>query len=154
MRCVVEDGGDKGAGELRKGLEELGERLERLERILGEISRPLAGFQDITSGYLKLLSMYSEHGAISPELIVPELKDPISRAVINVLFQKGDQNVSQIAEGLKRARGKASRRTVREKLLELEGTGLVARGGTSSRPTYSVSDELVRKWSKLLGFVK
>ena len=138
----------------KKEVDELAERLDRLESILGEISRPLSSVQNITSAYFRLLNMYSEHGSISPELIVPEIKDPISRDIINILFQRSALNVSQVTEALKKRRGKASRRIVRAKLLELEKGGVVVGEREGSRRTYSVSEELLKKWSQLLGFYK
>ncbi|MCK5548282.1 MAG: hypothetical protein KAI64_04660, partial [Thermoplasmata archaeon] len=74
---------------LKKEIDELGKRLGRLEEILGELSSPLERFQDVTSSYFKLLNLYSEHGTISPEVIVPEVKDPISKDIIQILFEKG-----------------------------------------------------------------
>jgi len=145
---------DKEKEWLKKELEELGERLSRLEGVLNEISKPLDKFREVTSNYFKLINIYSEHGAISPELIVPEVKDPISKDIINALFEKGDQNISQITESLKKRRGKASRRIVRHKLQELEDKGIVIRGESTAHPTYSVSSELIKKWSQLLGFYK
>jgi DNA-binding transcriptional ArsR family regulator len=139
----------------RKGeLEELGQRLDRLESILNEISKPLENFYGITGNYLRLLKFYSEHGSISPEHIVPGLKDPISKDIVNVLFQKNEQNISQITESLKRVRGTASRRIVREKLRELESAGVVVKVEGSKQAKYSVAPELIKKWSQLLGFNK
>ena len=139
---------------LKKEIDELGKRLGRLEEILGELSSPLERFQDVTSSYFKLLNLYSEHGTISPEVIVPEVKDPISKDIIQILFEKGDQNVSQITESLKKRRGKASRRTVKTKLHELEGSGVLQMEQSSKWATYSISPELVKKWSQLLGLHK
>jgi DNA-binding transcriptional ArsR family regulator len=150
----VEKDKDKVRGGPKKELEELGERLDRLESILTEISKPLENFRDMTSNYFRLINLYSEHGTISPELIVPEVKDPISKDIINVLFQKNEQNISQITESLKKRRGKASRRIVRQKVQELEKAGLVMKGDESQHPKYSVTPELVKKWSQLLGFNK
>jgi len=145
---------DKEKEWLKEELEALGNRLNKLETILDEISKPLERYRDLTSSYFKLLNLYSEHGVISPELIVPEVKDPISKDIINVLFRKSDQNISQITESLKKMRGTASRRIVRQKLHELEGQGYVLKEGSSRQQKYSISSELTKKWSQLLGLNK
>jgi DNA-binding transcriptional ArsR family regulator len=144
----------KDEGAMKNELDELGQRLDRLESILNEISKPLENFYGMTGNYLRLLKFYSEHGSISPEHIVPELKDPISKGIVNVLFQKNEQNISQITESLKRLRGTASRRIVREKLRELESTGVVIKDEGSKQAKYSIAPELIKKWSQLLGFNK
>jgi DNA-binding HxlR family transcriptional regulator len=150
------EGGSKKAdpaeGAKKGELDELGQRLDRLESILNEISKPLENFYGVTGNYLRLLKFYSEHGSISPEHIVPEVKDPISKGIVNVLFQKNEQNISQITESLKKLRGTASRRIVREKLRELESTGVVIKEEGSKQAKYSIAPELIKKWSQLLGF--
>ena len=139
---------------LKKELDELGKRLDRLEAILGEVTEPLEKFRGLVSDYFRLLRLYSQHGMISPELVTPEVKDPISKDIISVLFERKEQNISQITESLKKRRGKASRRIVRQKLQGLEAKGIVIREEGSHRPTYSISPELIKKWSQLLGFYK
>jgi DNA-binding transcriptional ArsR family regulator len=139
---------------LKEELDELGERMNRLETILDEISKPLSRYRELTSNYFKLIDLYSEHGMISPELIVPEVKDPISKDIVNVLFHKSEQNISQITELLRKRRGSASRRIVREKLKELEDKGYIVKESISRQQKFSVSPELTKKWSQLLGFYK
>src|SRR5947199_6980933 len=110
--------------------------------------------QTITRGYFRLLDLYTKHGAVSPDLVIPGLKDDISKHIVTALFEKGDRNISQVTEAVKGKRGTASRRIVRERIQELEEQGLlVSAPGTRVR-TYLVCEVIVNKWSQVLGFPK
>lgn len=144
-------------GDLQKDVRELRKQVEALRAALGEVAEPyreLAGFmeqiQTITRGYFRLLDLYAKHGSVSPELVVPGLKDDISKAILTVLFEKGDRNVSQITDAVKGKRGTASRRIVRERLHELVKNGVILESTGSRAKTYRVSEELAAKWSILL----
>ncbi len=148
-------------GDLQKDVKELRKQVEALREALSEVAGPyreLAGYLDqiqtITRGYFRLLDLYAKHGAVSPDLVVPGLKDDISKAILTVLFEKGDRNVSQITEAVKGKRGTASRRIVRERLHELEERGAVVASTGSRAKTYRVSDEVAAKWSQVLGLSK
>lgn len=147
-----------GDEELKEQIKELSEKMERLEEAFAAIANPyreLRGymdqFQSISSGYFKLLGLYQKHGAVSPEMIVPDLKDPISKDIVKVLFEKPDKNISRITELLKRERGKASRRIVREKLQDLVERGVVEETAEGKAKTYRVTDVIAEKWLELLG---
>ncbi|MCK5309377.1 MAG: helix-turn-helix domain-containing protein, partial [Thermoplasmata archaeon] len=74
--------------------------------------------------------------------------------ILVILFEKKELNVSQIAENLREKRGSASRKTVRDKLKELEEADAIEVLDDKKVKRYKVSDELVDKWLKLLGVVK
>ncbi|TET90742.1 MAG: hypothetical protein E3J35_05485 [Methanomassiliicoccales archaeon] len=149
--------GEEEDEDIRKELKELSAKIDRLEETLTKISAPysdlvgyLAKFQNISQSYFKLLDLYDKHGSLSPEIIIPGLKDPISKDIIVILFNKKEQNISQITEELKKRRGTASRRIVREKLKALEEQDVVVcKEGTKTKK-YSISPEVVEKWSQLL----
>ena len=91
--------------DLRKGLKELRDQVEALREAIARVAGPyeeIAGYverlRDITRGYFRLLDFYARHGAISPDLVVPGLKDDISRHLVSALFEKGDRNISQRSE--------------------------------------------------------
>ncbi len=86
-------------------------------------------------------------------MAIHELKDPITRDIVKVLFEKGGRNISQITESVRNLRGKASRRIVRERLQNLESKGVVVATTQSRGKVYDVSDETARRWSKVLGLV-
>ena len=105
--------GDK---DLRKEIQELREQVEVLNAALDRITRPygqlfeyLDRFQGIAKSYFRVLDLYQKYGAVSPEIVVPGLKDPIAREIVKALFEKGDRNVSQVTEAVKARRGTASR---------------------------------------------
>ena len=136
---------------LRKEVRELNERIRELEEIIVQLREPFQQLHSITRGYTRLIDLYMKFGSVSPDIIVPTLKDPISKEILNVLFERNGQNISQITDAVRTRRGSASRRIVREKLAAMEEDGLVKRKSTKKAVEYFVSDELVRKWSEVLG---
>ena len=149
------------AGDLQKEVRELRKQMEALREALAEVTKPyreLAEYMDqlqsITRGYFRLLDLYTKHGAVSPDVVVPGMKDDISKAILTALFEKGDRNISQITEVVKGKRGTASRRIVRERLQDLVKQGVVVESGGSRGHTYRVSDEVTAKWSQVLGLSK
>src|SRR6058998_4272804 len=112
-----------GEGDLRDDVRELRKQVEALRDVLGQVAEPyreIAGYldelQSIARGYFRLLDLYAKHGAVSPDVVVPGLKDDISKAILMALFEKADRNISQIADAVKAKRGTSSRRIVRERL--------------------------------------
>jgi hypothetical protein len=154
-------GEDEEEEDIRKEIKQLSEKIDRLEETLSRISRPyseftdyLSQFQSISKGYFRLLDLYEKHGSLSPEIIIPDLKDPISKEIVVILFSKKEQNISQITAELKKRRGTASRKTVRERLASLVENNVVVCEEGSKTKKFSISDEVVEKWSKMLGLPK
>ena len=71
-----------------------------------------------------------------------------------ILFDKGERNVSQIADQMRQRRGSASRRIIRERLEKLAEDGIVTVSTDSKQRRFSISDDVVQKWSQLLGLQK
>jgi DNA-binding transcriptional ArsR family regulator len=147
--------------DIRKEIKELSGKIDKLEETLSKISKPysdivgyMSQFQNISKGYFRLLDLYDKHGSLSPEIIIPGLKDPISKEIVIILFNKKGQNISQITEELKKRRGTASRRIVREKLSALVEDNIVVFEEGAKTKKYSISDEVVEKWSQMLGLPK
>jgi DNA-binding transcriptional ArsR family regulator len=147
--------------DLRKEIKELSEKMERLEKTLKEISTPysqvvgyMERFQEISKGYFKLLELYERHGAVSPEVLLPGLKDPISVEIIKILFDAKERNISEMTRDLKRRRGSASRRIVRERLQILEEKGAIECVSTGKSKKYRISQEMLNKWSQVLALPK
>lgn len=147
--------------DLRKDLRELKEQIEALREAVASVAKPyqelttyLEWLQKISRNYFRLLELYQRYGSLSPELVIPGMKDDISRHIVSTLIDRGDRNISQITDAVKAKRGTASRRIVRERLAELEKTGVVVASPGSRGRTFRVTDEIVTKWSQLLGLPK
>ena len=144
--------------DLGRQIKELSKKMESVEDALSRVSEPysqlldyIQRFQKISGSYFKMLGLYQRHGAISPDLLIPGVKDSISRDIVKVLFERDGQNISQITEKLKDLRGSSSRRIVRERLKGLEGKGVVKGKGSSRSKEYWLTAEYVDKWYDLLG---
>lgn len=144
--------------ELEKQIKSLSEKMESVEEAMSRVSGPysqlldyIERFQKISSSYFRMLGLYQRYGAISPDLLIPGVKDPISRDIVKVLFERDGQNISQITERLKEMRGTSSRRIVRERLKELEAKGVVGAKGSSKSRDYWLTEQYVDKWYDLLG---
>ena len=147
--------------DLRKEIRELRAQIEALRTALSDVTRPYAELmayvnrlQDASRGYFRILGLYAEHGKVSPDLVIPGLKDDISRHIVVALFDRPDRNISQITEAVKRKRGTASRRIVRERLEDLERQGIVVATPGSRTRTFRVAAEVADKWSQVLGVDK
>lgn len=147
--------------DLRKEIKELSKKIERLEEAFEKIARPyselldyIEKFQGISRGYFRVMELYEKYGGISPEMAIPSLKDPISKEIVKILFDKGERNISQIAREMKIRRGASSRRIVRERLQKLEKEEIVVCNPGRKSKSYSISKEVIGKWSKVLGLLK
>ncbi len=147
--------GDPGPeNDLKDEVARLSARIGELEGMLAQLREPFGQLQDISRNYFRLIELYMKFGEISPEAAIPGLKDPISRDIVNALFQRGGQNISELTEAVRARRGTASRRIVRDKLAELERDAIVRGDRGAKTVEYHVSEEVVRKWSQMLGFHK
>ncbi len=142
-------------------IKRLSNKIDNLEGMISEMSQPyqeartmMETFNEMATGYLKIISLYQKHGKVSPEMLVPTVKDPIAQDILVILFEKKELNVSQIAENLREIRGTASRKTVRDKLIELDEADAIEILDDKKVKRYKVSDELVNKWLKLLGVMR
>jgi len=132
-------------------IKELKERIAELEDQISRLVRPIQEMQNNTKSYLKLLDIALRHGKVSPDILTPTVKDPIAKDIICVLVDRGYQNISQITEGVKSRRGSASRRIVREKVRMLEEENIVVKNEDKRITTFYISDEVLKKWSQILG---
>jgi len=138
--------------DLAKEVKELNKRITELEKMLSAITKPLMQAGKTTQNYLKITNLILEHGGLTPDLILPEIKDDISKEIVRVLLEKPDQNISQITELVKSKRGTSSRRIVRERLRNLEEKQIVERYQKGSVYVYKLTDRVIKKWSQMLGF--
>ncbi len=145
----------------QKEIEELSNRIGQLEEALREVTRPyaelsehIARFQDIVGRYFRLLDIYREHGSISIDVILPEVKDQRSKEILRILLDKPGLNISQITEELRSRTGTASRRIVRGRLNDLVERQLVVERSGRKQKSYEISESVVSKWSQVLGLSK
>lgn len=137
--------------ELHKQIKELNQRIAELEGMVAQLMAPIKEMQKTSQKYLRIVDLALTHGGLSPEILLPEVKDPISKDIVSVLIDKGGRNISQVTEAVRLKRGTASRRIIRERLKVLEERDIIEQGGRGSVSTYHISEEVLRKWSQLLG---
>jgi DNA-binding transcriptional ArsR family regulator len=140
--------------DLAAEIKELNKRINELENMLTALMKPLNDARKTTQNYIKLAGLLLDHGGLTPDLVLPELKDPISRDIVRVLLERNEQNISQITELVKTKRGTASRRIIRAKLKELEIKNIVQKHQKGSRYVFSLTIEVIKKWTELLGLTK
>lgn len=137
--------------DLTDEIRKLNNRISELEKMLSTMMQPFRKIQDTTSNYMRIIRLLLEHGGITPDLVIPEIKDPISKEIIQVLMDRKEQNISQITELVRNKRGTASRRIIREKINELIEKKLIIKQQKGQLYVYSLSEEVIIKWSRLLG---
>jgi len=150
---------EDGKAALREEIADLSEKVAELEEALRAATRPLGdlmsqldGMNRITGNYFRLMELYHKKGSISPEAVLPELKDPIAIEMVKVLFEESGLNVSEITDRLRERRGSASRTIVRERLSQMMGDNIVvAEDGPHGVTRYSISEEVSDRWYRLLG---
>jgi hypothetical protein len=138
--------------DLAKEVKELNKRISELEKMLSNIMNPLRDITKTTQNYMRIAGLLLDRGGLTPDMILPEVKDPISRDIIRVLMEKSDQNISQITELVRSKRGTASRRIIRERLIDLEQKDVIQKRQKESRYVYCVTEKVIKKWSQILGF--
>ena len=138
--------------DLAKEVKELTKRINELEKMLSKIVKPLREVGSLTQNYVKITNLLLENGGLTPDMVIPGIKDQISREIVRVLMKHSNQNISQITDLVKSRRGTSSRRIIRERLKELEGKEIVEKTQKGSLYVYKLTDKVIRKWSKMLGF--
>jgi len=137
--------------DLAEEVKELNKRIAELEKMISVLVQPLKRVQTTTSNYLKVVQLLLEHGGLTPDLILPDVKDPISKDIVRVLLDRSEQNVSQITELVRSKRGTSSRRIIREKINDLTKKNVICQRNKGSIIVYSLSPDVIKKWSQLLG---
>ncbi len=137
--------------DLKAQVQELTERITELEAQISRLLGPVQEMQKASAKYLKIVDTALRHGGMSPDMLVPEVTDPISKDIICVLVDRGFLNISQITEGVRQRRGSASRRIVRDKVHALEHAEIVRKNTDKRIATYYLSNAVLKKWSHILG---
>lgn len=140
--------------ELYKEIKSLNKRIDELESMLRDVVQPFQQMGKSTTTYFRLIGLMLEHGGLTPDTLFSEIKDPIEKTIVQVLTQKNDLNVSQITEHVRSKRGTASRRIIRNKLQNLQAKEIVETDQLGSRKVYRLTEEVIKKWLQVLGFIK
>ena len=156
---MAEDDVDEDKEALQKEVRQLGDKVKELEsalvratRPIGDLMEQLEGMRSLAGNYYRLLELYRQKGAISPEAVLPEVKDPISVEIVRVLFDRSGLNVSELTDQLRERRGSASRTIVRERLQALMEDGIVTRDtGPGGVTVYNISEDVTDRWYRILG---
>ena len=137
--------------DLRNEIKELNTRIAELEQVIIELREPLRQIHKAARGYYKFIELFNRYGGVSPDVVAPSVKDPISKDILIVLVDRSGLNTSQLTDLVRERRGSASRRIIREKLSKLEAAGFVTKKVTKKSVEYYISEELLKKWSQVLG---
>ena len=138
--------------DLSEEVKKLNKRIQELEKMLSAAIKPLQDTGRIAQNYLRLTGILLDKGGLTPDAILPEIKDPISQEIVRVLLDKNGQNISQITELVRSRRGTASRRIIRERINELIEKDIIKKNQKGSNYVYSLTDKVIKKWSQMLGF--
>ena len=140
---------------LREEVVRLRGDLDRMADLYGDLVGRLRSFAAMEEAYLRLLALYGRFGVVSPELLAPKADDPISRDIVRVMAMISEGSIQEIADRVRSVRGSASRRIGRARLEDLERSGTVeVRRSRGGRRRWRLSDEVVKKWSEMLGLRK
>ncbi len=137
--------------DLRNEIKELNNRIAELEQVITELREPLSQLHKTARGYFRFMELFTRYGRVSPEIVAPNAKDPISKDILIILVDHNGVNTSQLTDLVRERRGSASRRIIREKLAKLEQIGYVTKKVTKKSVEYHISEELLKKWSQVLG---
>jgi len=141
----AEANSDNEEADLQKKLEDISSRLVRIERILARLEPEMGEFQSSTKLIREGMDFYGSLFEIMGRFTgrqrlarrFPEIsKDEISRLMVEALEEGKPLNVSQLTVAVRRQRGTASRRIVRERLQHLEERGIIEESHQTKKATY------------------
>lgn len=136
---------------LRSQVNNLESMLENLMNIHRNVLDKLSTNSDIERKYVHMLSLYQRYGKISPSLL-KDIDDPIQECIAEVLLSTGAPlNITQLTGRVRERRGRASRHTVRDRLISMESKDIVRQVDMSNGKGYILTDKVIDRWAKLLG---
>ena len=143
--------------DLRKEIKSLKSQVDTLEGMVKNLMNmhknvleELSIGTEVEDRYIKMLSIYERFGRISTS-VMPEIEDPVSERIVEVLLDKKSANISQITREVRQKRGSGSRHTIRKRLKDLEDRDIVKKFGGSRGKSYRLTPEIVEEWAEMLG---
>jgi hypothetical protein len=139
--------------ELREKLEDISYRLARIERVLARIEPEMGEFKqstrviregmDFYGSLFEMMGRFTGHQRLQRRF--PEIgKDEISRLIVEALEAGKPLNISQLTVAVRRKRGTASRRIVRERIQHLLEIGILQESHKDKKATYyKIVDDLL-----------
>ncbi len=143
--------GKKSEGDLKKEIKEMDNKIKELEEIIQHLQEPMERMREFAERYIRMIDSFIRLGLSPQDNIFCGIKDDISREIIRALFRRNGLNISQITEAVRQNRGTASRRIIRERLKDLEDAGKVEGTVKKKAVVYILSEDMVKKWSQMLG---
>ncbi len=131
--------------DLQAKLEDISTRLARIERVLARLEPEMGEFQqstrlirdgmDFYGNLFEMMGRFSGRQRLQKRF--PSLaKDEISRLIVDALEPGEAKNISQLTIAVRRGRGTASRRIVRERVQQLQEIGLIQESHRDNKATY------------------
>jgi hypothetical protein len=131
--------------DLQAKLEDISSRLARIERVLARLEPEMGEFQqstrlirdgmDFYGNLFEMMGRFSGRHRLQKQFPILA-KDEISRLIVDALGPGNPQNISQLTVAVRRGRGTASRRIVRERIQHLKEMGLVQESHRDKKATY------------------
>ena len=139
--------------DLQAKLEDISFRLTRIERVLARLEPEMGEFQqstrlirdgmDFYGNLFEMMGRFSGRQRLQKQFPILA-KDEISRLIVDALEPGNPQNISQLTVAVRRGRGTASRRIVRERLQQLQAMGLIQEAHRDKKATYyKLTDDLL-----------
>lgn len=140
-------------GDLKEKLEDISARLARIERVLARLEPEMGDFQqstrlirdgmDFYGNLFDMMGRFSGRQRLQKRYPILA-KDEISRLIVEALESGTPQNISQLTVAVRRGRGTASRRIIRERIQMLQEQGIIQESHKDKKATYyKLAEDLI-----------
>jgi hypothetical protein len=131
--------------DLQAKLDDISTRLARIERVLARLEPEMGEFQqstrlirdgmDFYGNLFEMMGRFSGRQRLQKRYPILA-KDEISRLIVEALEPGKPMNISQLTAAVRRGRGTASRRIIRERVQQLLEKGLIQESHKDKKATY------------------
>jgi len=139
--------------DLRAKLEDISARLARIERALARLEPEMGEFQhstrlirdgmDFYGNLFEMMGRFSGRQRLQKQYPILA-KDEISRLIVETLEPGTPLNISQLTAAVRRGRGTASRRIIRERIQQLQEMGIIQESHKDKKATYyKLADDIL-----------